>query len=548
MIGACFAEALNRGSSPSFGEEGTKELTEEMGTLLMKCKAASRTLKAGRPARCLFSPLEIPSPPRRDVAEIMARLYFDSFESCFRIIHAPSFHKEHESFCNSPQSLKIDQRLRVLLVIGLGSSLCTTEMRTAERLKENVHQWIYAAETWLSGPLEKDRLSIGGIQLHTLVILARQVFSIGGDLVWTSVGSLIHRAMQVGLHRDPKHLPPMSLLEAELRRRLWATIVELTLQASLDSSLPPRISLDEFDTEAPANFNDEDLQESSDSTRPKEEGFTSTSVQIALLRSLPTRLRTLQSLNSLRSALSYSDTLKLSQQIVGICQIHTRFMKDHADAGITAFQRNMLDYLVRRLLIPLHCSFSNEARTNPVFQHSLKMNLETAVAIISPEPDEGYSQLMLIGGGMFREGIRYANTVIGLELIAQAEAQSLNGNCWGRNAEYIDWLKKLIHDMKDLAWRRIVHGETNVKSHMFMNMILAQVSCIQRSVPCEHEVAQGARDSLQLCYEVLKERAGSFPLPSPSVIMGDIDGWDDHWAGFDLGLFLQDTETFESRD
>ena len=516
-------------------------MTSEIGVLLTKIKAVARSLKANRPTRST-STIELPAPPARDVAERMAQLYFGSFEACFRILHAPSFWKEFLTFWDQPQSLKLEQRLRILIVIGLGSSLCTTEERGRGGLEEKVYHWIYASETWLSGPLEKDRLTIAGIQLHCLLILVRQAFSIGGDLVWTSVGSLVHRAMQIGLHRDPKHLQGMSVLEAELRRRLWATILELAVQASLDSAMPPRISLDEFDTEAPLNIDDADLDTNSPGTIEPKTGFASTSVQRALLESFPNRLRVVQRLNSLRSALSYSDTLKLSEEIMGICRAHNQFMKDHSNAGMTAFHRNMLDYLVRRLLIPLHCSFANEARTNPVFYSSLKTNLDTAISIISPEPDEGYTQLMLIGGGMFREGLRYANTVIGLEIIAEAEAQGQIGGFRAGSTAYIDYLKKLIHIMMDLAAKRVAHGESNVKSHMFMKMILAQVSCIERGVPCEHEVAQGARESLQLCYDVLKERAGTFPLPSPSVGIADID-WNDQWAGFDLGFFLYDSES-----
>jgi hypothetical protein len=76
----------------------------------------------------------------------------------------------------------------------------------------------------------KDRLNITCIQIYCLTILAREVFAIGGDLVWISMGSLVNRAMQMGLHRDPKHLPPMPVLQVELRRRLWVTILEMLVQ------------------------------------------------------------------------------------------------------------------------------------------------------------------------------------------------------------------------------------------------------------------------------------------------------------------------------
>jgi hypothetical protein len=87
-----------------------------------------------------------------------------------------------------------------------------------------------------------------------LTNLARQIFSIGGDVVWISTGSLVHSAMQIGLHRDPKHLPAISVLQAELRRRIWYTVLELVVQLSLDSWMPPRSTFDEFDTEPPFQY------------------------------------------------------------------------------------------------------------------------------------------------------------------------------------------------------------------------------------------------------------------------------------------------------
>jgi len=174
----------------------------------------------------------------------MVNSYFDSFESTHRILHVPSFWTEYESYWNHPEDISAGLRVKILLVIGIGSSL-QKHVDTDVFFHNMVHQWIHAAQMWLSGPLEKDRLTITGIQIHCLTILARQIFSIGGDLVWMSMGSLVHRAMQIGLHRDPKRLPAMSFLQGELRRRLWVTILELVVQSSLDSQMPPRISFDE---------------------------------------------------------------------------------------------------------------------------------------------------------------------------------------------------------------------------------------------------------------------------------------------------------------
>lgn len=427
-------------------------------------------------------------------------------------------------------------------MVGIGSSLCESEDLCSDGFRRTVHQWVYAAQSWLSGPLEKDRLGVSGIQIYCLTILARQIFAIGGDLVWMSTGSLVHRAMQIGLHRDPKNLPAMSVLTAEVRRRLWATIMELAMQASLDSAMPPRLSLDEFDTEAPANVDDEDMDGSTSvlDARPKST-FTTSSLQLLLLDSLPLRLRILQHLNGLHSELSYVNVLSLSKEVTETCRAHTRFLKSNAGSDITPFHRNLLDYLVRRFMIPLHCVFANHARTIPLFHYSLRVNLDTAIAIISPEPDESYARLMLIGGGMFREGIRYANTVIGLELLAQSETQSLEGTLRnGGAAGYTSHLKTLVHDMTSLALERIRKGETNVKSHMFLRMILAQAACIEQGVACEYEVARGARDSLEVCFGILRERAGGGGFASPGSVSDFAFAGEGEWEGVDLDFFFSD--------
>lgn len=50
-------------------------------------------------------------------------------------------------------------------------------------------------------------------------------------------------------------------------------------------------------------------------------------------------------------------------------------------------------------MIPLHYSFSHQARTNPLFHYSLKLSFDAALAMIPPEPDRVFAQLIAIGGG-----------------------------------------------------------------------------------------------------------------------------------------------------
>ncbi|KAL7942712.1 hypothetical protein V8C42DRAFT_331694 [Trichoderma barbatum] len=542
---SCYSAVCGYSDISSFKSAETRALVVEISGLLQKCKSVARNLKIGRPSRCLSSLSFDLTPPSREVADKMTALYFQSFESTHRILHEPTFWKVYSRFWSNSESASAKLRLQVLLVIAIGSSLAP-HVESDSGLRHLVHQWIYAAETWLSGPLEKDRLDISGLQIHCLVMLARQIFSIGGDLVWISSGSLIHRAMQIGLHRDPKNLPPMSVLQAQVRRRLWATILELVVQSSLDSALPPRISFNEFDTQPPANNNDDEIGESVTELKPQpRENYTRTSMQLILYDSLPTRLRILNLLNGLNSELSYLDVLDLSADILQNCRQWNTFARENKASGVTPFHRNLLDYLLRRFLIPLHCPFANKARTNPLFHYSLKASLDTAMAIVSPESDEGFSNLMAVGGGLFREGIRYAGSIIGLELLVQVETHYLDGTLH-RNSHYINPLKKIIEEMTSLSLERIRQGETNVKSYMFLCMITAQAEAAEGGASSEVSIAKSARDSISLCLELLQKRLGTTSLstPAPDIESISIDEREDYTFGldFDMDFFLADTD------
>lgn len=504
-------------------DEETRALITQIWGLLEKCKAITRSLKIGRPSRSLFSPPPDLAPPDGDMVDKMVKLYLDSFEPAMRILHIPSFRAECKKLRQSPETIKPARLFKVLLVIGLGSSLSTPD----PAFRTRAQQWLYAAQTWLSGPLEKDRLSISGIQIYCLVLLARQVFAIGGDLVWMSTGSLIHRAMQMGLHRDPKYLPPMPALQAEVRRRLWATILELTVQSSLDAAMPPRISLEEFDTEAPSNVDDDELNESTTTVQQHPKAiYTASSMQIVLLESVPTRLKILKALNGLHSEISFQDVLTLSSEMTSTLHRCGQFMKESKGKGLDAFHCNLIDYLVRRFMIPLHCAFACKARTNPLFQSSLKICCDTALALVSPEPDEKFSRLTATSGGLFREGIRLACSVIGVELIAETEAQDKDGTLH-RISAYRNVLKQAAKDLVVFSAETIRQGENNVKMHMFLSMVLAQVEAIEEGKALKPRMARRACESLEFCHELLQERAASIPLPTlPSEDTSPaMDGW-----------------------
>lgn len=469
--------------------------------------------------------------PPLEIAGVLAKLYFDSFESTHRILHAPSFWIDFERW-KSGEKLPVDTRLIVLLVISIGSSL-SGEPPIGSGLSEDIFQWVHAAQAWLSGPMEKSQLCISGLQVYCLTILARQVLSISGDLTWVSAGALLHQALQMGLNRDPSRLPRTSSVQAEIRRRLWATVLEIVLQASLDTAMNPRLSDEDFDVEPPTNVNDDELNSATSMIPQRDSVYTDATIQRLLLRSAPIRLRALKLLNGLHNTLYYPDVLQLSESILEACEASKAVMKEFPTSQ---FRRNLLDYLQRRILLPLHCLFANQARTRPLFHYSLKRVFDTAVMIVAPAADPTFSRLMCRGGSMFREGIRYGSIIVGLEVLSQAR---VHADPISKNNVIL--LKELTQNLIDLSIERI-QSETNVKNPMFLSMVMTQAETIEQGRPSQLIMAQAARDSLQGCYEILQARENALFLSDQATgtsasPFNDMEGFE---FDLDLDFFLPD--------
>lgn len=153
---------------------------------------------------------------RKGWADQMAQLYVTRFESVFRILHIPSFWAEYEIFWKNPEQASMALQSKVKLVIAIGSSLYR-DTADADNVRWSTCRWVHEAQAWVSGPVNKDRINLNGLQVQCLLILARQVLSIGGDLVWIAVGTLVRTAMHMGLHRDPTHFRAMTVLYVALQ-------------------------------------------------------------------------------------------------------------------------------------------------------------------------------------------------------------------------------------------------------------------------------------------------------------------------------------------
>ncbi|KAJ5721010.1 uncharacterized protein N7483_008944 [Penicillium malachiteum] len=265
--------------------------------------------------------------PARPITDELVQIYLSTFETTLRILHVPQFLAEYEEFWNSTdQPSSNDWSRDVFAAKLLGVLICATplvdtEISTDEDRSQVSNRaakgWLQAVGSWVKTITSYAKLDLDFIQVMCLLLVARQAIAYEGDLAWLAAGSLIREAMMIGLHRDPSNFKGISPFFAEIRRRLWFTIVELDLQAALDTGVPATISDDEFDCVPPSNLNDEEFSiESSIPPAAKlSTVLTRTSFQISLAQTLSVRIKVVKIINLIGLTSTYQDILDLSQVI-----------------------------------------------------------------------------------------------------------------------------------------------------------------------------------------------------------------------------------------
>ena len=83
-----------------------------------------------------------------------------------------------------------------------------------------------------------------------------------GEL-WVLFGLIVRQALRMGYHRDPDHLPNITVFEGEMRRRCWAVLHQIDLLNSYQMGLPSSTQSLNSDTALPRNLQDSDFDEAS---------------------------------------------------------------------------------------------------------------------------------------------------------------------------------------------------------------------------------------------------------------------------------------------
>ncbi|KAK4939827.1 hypothetical protein LTR10_020000 [Elasticomyces elasticus] len=271
--------------------------------------------------------------PDQATTDSLVQLYFEVLETTYRVLHAPTFFRQYKEFwAPTPPEVAEDSEstssetstvflVQLLLVCASANAVAQTKIpaytgpSSVER--DNAIKWIEVCETWLDLQSQK-HMSLETFQVQILIPIAKRLNCVKIKRTWTVAGHLLRLAMSAGLHREPTFLSKkISVFDQEMRRRLWFTIVELELQASLDKGMCASIGPFDFDCLPPMNLHDEDFDQSTEKLPPPRPitEFTRTSFLCLAQKHLPLRLELVSRLNSVRPYIEDDAAIELDRRI-----------------------------------------------------------------------------------------------------------------------------------------------------------------------------------------------------------------------------------------
>lgn len=334
--------------------------------------------------------------PPKTQCDTLLDAYFKSFESALRILHVPSFMQRYEQFWDRARSQRNDAddtfvcTLFVAIAIGSCVSLGPHVLNDSGcALQEQAAGWIAYSRDFLSRKIvtgTHENFEIA--QLMCLLTLARHTQAQSGDSAGSRFMFSDDNPARVGIRMRFFHEPVTkgahgSTKDAEMHRRLWATMLELSLQSCLAEGLPAPIAPDGYDCEPPSNISDEDIEGG-----VNQQGFTPTTILGLLAKTQRLRLRILHLANMPRTPKTSHEAYRIGAELNEACNANMQVLNAMKPPQPIEFQRRLLDMCTRSFVLALHTSFSEPDFTEPASYYSRRMRMEISMLLLCPQASQ----------------------------------------------------------------------------------------------------------------------------------------------------------------
>lgn len=489
--------------------------------------------------------------PSKEICDRLLHVYTSNFEKSLRILHIPSFYQHYATFWTTTDH---DPSFLSMFIPLLTAVLSISVMIDTEPyVPEYASSWEYlkhnavsSVKAWNEKLPRKSRTDFSTVQVGVLLLLARQLRLAPAEELWRESGSLVRSGMVMGLHIDTNKSPEISAFQAEMRRRLWVTIVELDLQTSMAAGMPMMTPALNTSSLIPSNLDDKDFGEASTElpfVKSLDEE-TDTLSLILLARSLTQRIRMMDLTQHTSPQENMEERLKKSRNLAETLSQIPHFLKPEYQTGhvdrASTLNIVLLDIHLRRpLLCLLRPVTSSKNHDDPSFPEIQRLCLESSMAILSYQdlfdpnlvdldtPDA--NAYWNVFQNLFQNDILWAAVGVCeyLKLVNhQASIQfpsteTLDDNSKASNIPASHsiihnkaGLIRLVENTLETLTRRIGEKGTNMKDVLLLSVVLQSVRSRGPSDQKQGHMSQGARKALSACRSNLLSAANEVILPS----------------------------------
>ncbi|EXJ87269.1 hypothetical protein A1O3_04228 [Capronia epimyces CBS 606.96] len=326
-------------------------------------------------------------PPRATADRYIDR-YLGTFEKTHVMLHIQTFREETKLFWQTPGALQYEWLSQFLMMLALG---CPRRERLGHpRLVES---FLDGAEAYLMQSQFLAKPNLTCIRAMAMMAIAKQIDMVAFDdanAVWSFLGLIIRLAMSLGLHRDPQWFHSMSPQEAEMRKRIWTTLVFMDSHNSLETGLPLILHPEDYDTLAPVKLCDQDLAEDVglDAACHNPDDADDLVFQTILSRSFPDVLRIMRLVHRPLSNTTRRVVLDAEAKIRALRQTAADMYRTYAtceksgDLAWRKLQGVMLEIYFCRVLLALHQPYVMTPEAASRYPESCWSALESALAIL----------------------------------------------------------------------------------------------------------------------------------------------------------------------
>jgi hypothetical protein len=300
--------------------------------------------------------------PPRPVCDRLLDQYFVVSEGLYRMVHIPSFQQEYARYldgkgCND----SFLPRLLCMLCIAAGSGSGSRGLGHDRSTTVHIPTACVLVRHYLDSLRRRHVVDLTALQTELLLLQALKTVHPKEQSSWTQLGYIVRMAMTMGLHHDPSETPSLTPFTGECRRRLWFTVLEMDLDASLTRNLPCAIRPGEHSCRPPHNLDDTALLPTTAAPLPDSQPLdhpTTNHLQAYAARTLPVRMQAAALLSRLDSRThtppSYDEVLAVGTKLEAMLHdVNALFPLRHGERRRGA----LLDMHVRRTLLALYRPF-----------------------------------------------------------------------------------------------------------------------------------------------------------------------------------------------